>query len=202
MASSLTYINHNVLLFVLGHSALRLYSCCKSANNNMEGARQDHTYSRSMIHRLTNAVDCYIVGDRFHDGSKISGQKKSTSQHRPVSRVGWLSKHNFGGVEFQNKQPTKPASLLLLLSDGSLEHLQIVHKQWLQVHKRAKPRETMARDVFHCFCYVCTKVLLMWTCRGNIACHVVGVAMLLKEKAQHNTLPIIHQLLSLLLHPQ
>ena len=50
----------------------------------MEGARQDHTYSRSMIHLLTNAADRYIVGDRFHDGPKTSGHKKSTCRYHNI----------------------------------------------------------------------------------------------------------------------
>jgi len=31
-----------------------------------------------MVHPLTNTTDRYVVGDRFHDGRKVSGHKKNT----------------------------------------------------------------------------------------------------------------------------
>ena len=42
-------------------------------------ALRDHDYcKRNMVHPLTNTTDRYVVGDRFHDGRKVSGHKKNT----------------------------------------------------------------------------------------------------------------------------
>jgi len=39
---------------------------------------EEHNYSQSMVHPLTQTVDRYIVGDCFHDGPKTSGHKRNT----------------------------------------------------------------------------------------------------------------------------
>lgn len=39
---------------------------------------KEDNYSPSMVHPLTQTVDRYIVGDRFHDGPKTSGHKRDT----------------------------------------------------------------------------------------------------------------------------
>ena len=44
----------------------------------------NHTYSNSMVHLLTNEVNRYIVGDRFHDGHKTSGHKKTTCKYHNI----------------------------------------------------------------------------------------------------------------------
>ena len=134
----------------------------------MEGARQDHTYSRSMIHPLTNAVDRYIVGDRFHDGPKTSGHKKSTCRYHNIDLCPELI--SFQSITSEVLNSKIKSTRLQSSNQQNLHHyffynrlmdhwnnLQIVHKQWLQMHKRTKPGETVARDVFHRFCYVCTK---------------------------------------------
>ena len=41
-------------------------------------------YSHSMVHHLTNEVNRYIVGDRFHDGHKTSGHKKATCKYHSL----------------------------------------------------------------------------------------------------------------------
>ena len=39
---------------------------------------EEHSYSRSMVHPLTQTVDRYIVGDCFRDGPKTSGHMQDT----------------------------------------------------------------------------------------------------------------------------
>ena len=90
-------------------------------------------------------------------------------------RVGWLSKCNIMGVELKNKinttavkqLPTQSSPLLffiIALWTTGTTCMQIVHKQWLQMQRRAEPEETVGRDVYHCFCCVCTAYhVQMWT---------------------------------------
>ena len=39
---------------------------------------EEHSYAQLMVHPLTQTVDRYIVGDRFHDSPKTSGHKQDS----------------------------------------------------------------------------------------------------------------------------
>ena len=134
----------------------------------MEDARRDHTYSQSKIHPLTNSVDRYIVGDRFHDGPKTSGHKKATCTYHNIDLRPELVSYQSITSEVLNSKIK--STCLQSSNQQNLHHyffynrimdhwsnLHIVQKQWSQMQKRAKPGETVARDVFHRFCCVCTK---------------------------------------------
>ena len=49
-----------------------------------DATRDAYTYSHSMVHPLTNSVERYVVGDRFHDGPKTSGHKKPTCKYHNI----------------------------------------------------------------------------------------------------------------------
>ena len=138
--------------------------------NSREGTRRDHSYSHSMIHPLTNAVDCYIVGDRFHDGPKTSGHKKATCKFHHIDLCPELvsvqtitsevlnSKIKSTRLQSSNQQNLHHYFYYNRLMDY-WNNLQIVNKQWLQMQRKAKPGEAIARDKFLRFCYVCRKCL-------------------------------------------
>ena len=146
-----------------------------SANtiSSIEDTKRDHTYSHSMVHPLTNEVDCYIVGDRFHDGHKTSGHKKTTCKYHSIDLCPELVGFQSATSEVLNSkikqhdcsQATNKIFTTTFFYNRLMDHwnnLQIVHKQWLQMQRRAEPGETVGRDVYHRFCYVCT------------ACHKCG----------------------------
>ena len=135
--------------------------------SSIEDTRRDHTYSHSMVHPLTNEVNRYIVGDRFHDGHKTSGHKKATCKYHCIDLcpelVGFQSitsevlnsKIKTTRLQSSNQQNLHHYFFYNRLMDH-WNNLQIVHKQWLQMQRRAEPGETVGRDVYHRFCYVCT----------------------------------------------
>ena len=130
--------------------------------SSMEDARRDHTYCRSMIHPFTNTVDRYIVGDRFHDGPKTSGHKKATCKYHNIDLCPEL-------VSFQSITSEVLNSKIKSTRLQSSNHHHYFFFSWIIGATcrlftsngcrcmRAKPGETVAREVFHRFCYVCTK---------------------------------------------
>ena len=138
-----------------------------------EDAKRDHTYSHSMVHPLTNSVERYVVGDRFHDGPKTSGHKKTTCKYHNIDLCPEL--FSFQTVTSEVLNSKIKSTRLQSSSQQNLHHyffynrlmdhwnnLKIVQKQWVQMHRRAKEGEVIARDILHRFCYVCSKC-----CKGG-----------------------------------
>ena len=128
---------------------------------------EEHSYAQSIVHPLTQTVDRYIVGDRFHDGPKTSGHKRDTCRFHNMkwcpellsfqsvtSEVinSWIksirlkssSQQNFAHYFFYNR-----------LMDH-WHNISIVSKQLKQMQDKARNGGVIVRDKLHRFVYVCS----------------------------------------------
>ena len=131
---------------------------------------KDHSYGLNLVHPLTNSVDRYILGDRFHDGHKTSGHKKETCKYHNMDLCPELKTFQSVTSEVLNSK-IKSTRLQSSIQQNIIHYLlynrlmdywsnrDIVEKQKAVMVKRMSAGETIVRDRFFRFCYVCSKCL-------------------------------------------
>ena len=110
---------------------------------------EEHNYSQSMVHPLTQTVDRYIVGDRFHDGPKTSGHKRDTCRFHNMKWCPELL--NFQSVTSEVINSRIKTTRLKCSSQQNLTHyffynrlmdhwdnVSIVSKQFQQMQAKSK----------------------------------------------------------------
>ena len=128
---------------------------------------EEHSYSRSMVHPLTQTVGRYVVGDRFHDGPKTSGHKRDTCRFHNMKWCPELL--NFQSVTSEVINSRIKTTRLKSSSQQNLTHyffynrlmdhwhnISIVSKQLQHMQAKAKDGEVIVRDKLHRFVYVCS----------------------------------------------
>ena len=126
---------------------------------------EEHSYSRSIIHPLTQTVNRYIVGDRVHDGPKTSGHKRDTCR---FNNMKWCPELlSFQSVTFEVINSRIKSIRLESSSQQNFAHyffynrlmdywnnLSVVTKQLKQMQDKAQNGEVIIRDKLHRFVYV------------------------------------------------
>ena len=127
---------------------------------------KEDNYFPSMVHPLTQTVDRYIVGDRFH-GPKTSGHKWDTCRFHNMKWCPELLM--FQSVTSEVINSRIKTTRLKSSSQKNLTHyffynrlmdhwhnVSIVSKQLQQMQAKAKNGEVIIRDNLHRFVYVCS----------------------------------------------
>ena len=127
-------------------------------------ALRDHDYCSHMVHPLTHTVDRYVVGDRFHDGGKVTGHKKPTCRFHYMRLFPELTQ--FQSVQSEVINAKIKMVRLQSSSQQNVQHYffynrlmdhwhnaEIVQKQFYQMQSKVQPGEVVVRDSLYRFVY-------------------------------------------------
>ena len=126
----------------------------------------DHTYTKNILHPLTQTRHKYVLGDRFHDSAGHSGHKKLTCkyhnmrlcpelvQYQSVTSEVINSKIKAVRLQSSSQQNTTHYYFYNRLMDH-WHNTVVVNKQRIQLLKRARNGETILRDHLQRYAYVC-----------------------------------------------
>ena len=118
----------------------------------------DHTYTKmNLMHPLTCTTDRYIVGDRFHDGIKTSGDKKDTCKYHHMDLCPELKQYKsvtsevinskIKSVRYQSSSQQNIVHYILYNRLMDYWHNRnIIDKQYQTMLLHAHPGETVTRD--------------------------------------------------------
>ncbi len=127
----------------------------------------DHSYTSNIAHPLTGTLSRYIVGDRFHDSDKTSCHKETCRYHhmdlcpelmpfQSVTSEVLNSKIKSTRLQSSNQQNLVHYFIYNRLMDH-WSNCSIIDRQRTKMTKATKPGETVARDSYLRFVYVCTR---------------------------------------------
>jgi len=123
-----------------------------------------HTYSTQVVHPLTETVDRYVVGDRFHDGYNKSGHKKATCKFHNMRLCPELTPFQSVTSEVINSK-IKSTRLKSSCQQNMYHYffynrlmdywhnVDIVTTQYKEMQAKAKLGEKVVRDSLHRFIY-------------------------------------------------
>ncbi len=131
---------------------------------------EEHNYAVSLRHPITSTTDRFIVGDRFHDGPKVTEHKRITCQFHNMKWCPELIQYQSVTSEVIN---SKIKSVRLQSSSQQniyhyffynrlMDHWHnedIVQRQRKQMEVCLMPGEVITRDFYHRLVYACA------TCR-------------------------------------
>lgn len=127
----------------------------------------DHTYTRNVVHPLTQTTSRFVLGDRFHDSENHSGHKKPTCKFHQMKLCPELVQYQSVTSEVIN---SKIKSVKLQSSSQQnlthyyfynrlMDHwhnVDIINNQKSKLMQAAQHGETIVRDCLHRFKFVCS----------------------------------------------
>lgn len=137
---------------------------CKPTPTTLLKIQSEHSYSRHLVHPLTQTVNRYVVGDRFHDGPKKSGHKKPTCKFHNMRLCPELTPFQSVTSEVINSK-IKSTRLQSSCQQNMYHYffynrlmdywhnMDIVNEQYRKMAAQAKSGETVVRDCLHRFIY-------------------------------------------------
>jgi len=128
---------------------------------------EEHSYAQSMVNPLTQTVDRYIVGDRFHDSPKASGHKQDSCRFHNMKWCPELLSFRYVTSEVINswiksirlKSSSQQNFAHYFFYNGLMDHwhnISIVSKQLKHMQNKVKDGEAFVRDKLHRFVSVPT----------------------------------------------